>query len=241
MDLAALSAARSLDGGGGGRAPLNARFAFATVQGACQSNRREQVAELWHARDRQLQAAPPDALADDAAWETRRREAAARDAARRAEREAGTRLDVLGVALCVVRCADARVRAAEAEEAALAAAEEAAVGGEGGADADALRRLLASRAKRGRGEVGPATEALPLRAASGGSATSSSSSSSSDSGSSAAKKRRRKKRKSERKSERKSGKDGKAKKRKSSKDKSDKPKRKEKEKRKKRRREDDDW
>lgn len=105
VDLAALAAARSLDGGGGGRAPLNARFAFATVQGACQSNRREQVADMWHARDRQLDAAPPDALADDAAWEQRRREAAARDAARRAEREAGTHHDdVLGVALrCTMR------------------------------------------------------------------------------------------------------------------------------------------
>lgn len=83
IDLAALAAARSLDV----RAPLNKRFAFATVQGTCQANRREQVAALWQARDRQLQG--DDAAADDAAWEERRREAAARDAALRAEREAG--------------------------------------------------------------------------------------------------------------------------------------------------------
>jgi hypothetical protein len=87
IDLAALAAARSLDGSGGGRAPLNKRFAFATVQGTCQANRREQVAALWQARDRHLQG--DDAAADDAAWEERRREAAARDAALRAEREAG--------------------------------------------------------------------------------------------------------------------------------------------------------
>ena len=87
VDLAALAAARSLDGSGGGRAPLNKRFALATVQGTCQANRREQVAALWQARDRQLVG--DHVAADDAAWEERRREAAARDAALRAEREAG--------------------------------------------------------------------------------------------------------------------------------------------------------
>ena len=87
MDLVALAAARALDGSGGGRAPLNKRFAFATVQGTCQANRREQVAALWQARDRQLLG--DDVAADDAAWEERRREAAARDEALRAEREAG--------------------------------------------------------------------------------------------------------------------------------------------------------
>jgi hypothetical protein len=98
VDLGALVDARSLDGAGRGRAPLNGRFAFATVQGTCQSNRRGQVAAMWHAQDAQLESAASDrggagSVADvaltDEAWEARRREAAARESARQAERAAG--------------------------------------------------------------------------------------------------------------------------------------------------------
>jgi hypothetical protein len=98
VDLGALIDARSLDGAGRGRAPLNGRFAFATVQGTCQSNRRGQVAAMWHAHDAQLEAdvaggagGVADVALTDEAWEARRREAAARERARQAERAAGAK------------------------------------------------------------------------------------------------------------------------------------------------------
>jgi hypothetical protein len=98
IDLRELAAARSLDGAGGGRAALNSRFAFATVQGTCQSNRRGQVAAMWAARDAERAGgaggagqsdAPRDAVLTDDAWEARRREAAARERARLHEQDAG--------------------------------------------------------------------------------------------------------------------------------------------------------
>jgi len=47
VDLDALVRARSLDGAGGQRTGINARFATATVQQAFQANRRAQVSCLW--------------------------------------------------------------------------------------------------------------------------------------------------------------------------------------------------
>ena len=135
VDLDALVRARSLDGSGRGAAPLNKRFALATVQQVVQANRREQVAALWASHDVVAAASAPDAAdGDGASWRDARQAAAERQ-----------------------RLRQDHLAAAREEEAQLQQLEDAAARHrhlqQGGGASDSPGPLLPA-AKRGRGGVG---------------------------------------------------------------------------------------